>query len=172
MTPNPRTASEPANPSQTCTGVDLQPTPDDLDQVRSATLCLINHQRALAGLPALKLSATLQAVAQAKSQEMVARDYFDHTNPDGLTAAQRVLNSHYVPDGSSYTIGENIAFGTVNLGTPASIVEAWMQSPGHRENILDANYRETGIGVAPAAPPSYNDGQAGGTYTQEFGAHD
>jgi uncharacterized protein YkwD len=151
--------------------VDLVPTAGNLEQVRGATACLVNHERALAGLPALKVNATLQSVAQAKSEDMVARDYFDHTSPDGVTAAQRVLNSGYVPDGSSYTIGENIAFGTLSLGTPAQIVQAWMQSPGHRENILDAHYRETGMGVAPAAPASFSGGQAGGTYSQEFGAH-
>jgi len=172
VSPAPSTPSEPANPNQTCTGVDLQPTPSNVAQVRSATFCLINHQRALAGLSALRENSTLDSVAQAKSDDMVARDYFDHTSPDGVTAASRVLNSGYVPNGSSYSIGENIAFGTETLGTPAQIVQAWMQSPGHRENILDPSYRDTGLGVAPAAPPSYSDGQPGGTYTQEFGAHD
>jgi uncharacterized protein YkwD len=161
----------PAAASQTCVGADLMPTPTDLDQVRSATLCLINRQRAQAGLRPLTLDGTLQSVAQGKSTEMVARDYFDHTNPDGLTASDRVLNSGYVPQGSSYAIGENIAFGTLDLGTPAKIVDAWMNSPGHRENILDPAYRQTGIGVAPAAPPSFSQGQAGGTYSQEFGSH-
>jgi uncharacterized protein YkwD len=147
------------------------PTPDNLPQVRTATLCLINRERAHAGLRALTVDGTLQSVAQGKSADMVARDYFDHTSPDGVTASDRVLKSGYVPQGASYAIGENIAFGTMDLGTPAKIVQAWMQSPGHRENILDADYRETGLGVAPAGPPSFSAGQAGGTYTQEFGSH-
>ncbi|HEV3228332.1 MAG TPA: CAP domain-containing protein [Solirubrobacteraceae bacterium] len=163
--------STPAAATQTCTGTDLMPTPSDLQQVRDATLCLINLERAKAGLRPLTVDGTLQSVAQAKSADMVARDYFDHTSPDGVTASDRVLNSGYVPQGASYAIGENIAFGTMDLGTPAKIVQAWMESPGHRENILDPAYRQTGIGVAPAGVPSFSQGQPGGTYTQEFGSH-
>jgi uncharacterized protein YkwD len=161
----------PATATQNCVGAELTPAAGNLDQVRGATLCLINNERVRAGLRALSPNGTLQGVAQHKSEDMVARDYFDHTSPTGETAADRVLNSGYVPEGASYAIGENIAFGTMNLGTPSSIVEAWMHSPGHRANILDAAYRETGIGVAPAAPPSFGQGQPGGTYTQEFGSH-
>jgi uncharacterized protein YkwD len=83
-----------------------------------------------------------------------------------------VLASGYIPADASYSIGENIAFGTGELSTPREIVVAWMRSPGHRRNILDRSYRETGMGVVPAAPPSSAEGQPGGTYTQEFGAHD
>jgi uncharacterized protein YkwD len=113
----------------------------------------------------------LQEVAQAHSGDMVAHDYFAHTSPTGETAAGRVLESGYVPAGAGYTIGENIAFGTLDLSTPAKIVRSWMSSPGHRAAILDAAYRQTGIGIVPGAPPSLSGGQAGGTYTQEFGTH-
>ena len=51
-----------------------------------------------------------------------------------------------------YEVGENIAWGTLYLATPRAIVAAWMASPGHRANILDARYRETGIGVSPHPP--------------------
>ncbi|TMK40663.1 MAG: CAP domain-containing protein [Actinobacteria bacterium] len=163
-------ATSPSVPA-TCAGADLAPTPDDIDQVRSATTCLVNQRRADAGLPALRPNGVLQGVAQAHSQEMVALDYFAHNSPTGQTPAARVLASGYIPAGSAWSLGENIAFGTSELGTPREIVKAWMASPGHRENILDSSYRDTGMGVVAAAPPSMSGGEPGATYTQEFGAH-
>ena len=71
--------------------------------------------------------------------------------------------------GVSYEVGENIAWGTLWLATPRSIVAAWMASPGHRENILDAHYRDTGIGVSPHPLASLANGQPGAIYTQDFG---
>ena len=60
-------------------------------------------------------------------------------------------------------------WGTLWLATPQAIVNAWMASPGHRANILDAAYRETGVGVSPQPPASLAEGQAGAIYTQDFG---
>jgi uncharacterized protein YkwD len=68
-----------------------------------------------------------------------------------------------------YEVGENIAWGTLGLATPRAIVAAWMASPGHRANILDRHYRETGIGVSPHPPTSLANGQPGAIYTQDFG---
>jgi uncharacterized protein YkwD len=68
-----------------------------------------------------------------------------------------------------YTLGENIAWGTLSLATPSSIVAAWIASPEHLANILNGAYRDTAVGVAPAAPPSRAEGQRGAVYTQEFG---
>ena len=65
-----------------------------------------------------------------------------------------------------------IAYGTGALGTPRSIVTAWMNSPGHRANILDSSYRETGLGAVAQVPASLSERQSGGIYTQDFGAHD
>jgi uncharacterized protein YkwD len=155
----------------TCAAADLTPTPDNVPQLRSATTCLVNRRRADAGLPALRPNGMLQGAAQAHSQEMVSLDYFAHDSPTGQTPAARVLASGYIPAGSGYAIGENIAFGTLDLGTPREIVKAWMASPGHRENILDSSYRDTGMGVVAAAPPGLSGGESGATYTQEFGAH-
>ncbi len=73
---------------------------------------------------------------------------------------------------AGYEVGENIAWGTLSLATPRAIVAAWMASPAHRANILDANFRETGIGVTPRPPASLAHGQAGAIYTQDFGVID
>jgi uncharacterized protein YkwD len=85
----------------------------------------------------------------------------------------RVQATGYIPNSQvGYTIGENIAWGTLYLATPSSIVAAWIASPEHLANILDADYRDTAIGVTPSAPPSLANGQAGAIYTQEFGVID
>jgi uncharacterized protein YkwD len=82
----------------------------------------------------------------------------------------RVRASGFLSNGHvGYTLGENIAWGTLWLGTPHAIVKAWMASPGHRANILNRSYRYTGIGVDASLPRSMSNGQAGGMYTQDFG---
>ena len=100
---------------------------------------------------------------------MVSRDYFSHTTPTGEAFDTRILASGYVRSDQGYELGENIDCATLYLATPAATVSAWMNSPEHRENILNGEYRETGIGVAAAAPASFAAGQAGATYTQDFG---
>ena len=75
----------------------------------------------------------------------------------------------YISSRIGYEVGENIAWGTLSLASPHAIVAAWMASPGHRANILDPSYRQTGIGVSPHPPVSLADGQPGGIYTQDFG---
>src|SRR5438477_162532 len=71
--------------------------------------------------------------------------------------------------GAGYVIGENLAWGTLNLATPEAIVAAWVASPGHLANILEAEYRDTGIGVVAQVPSSLSGGEPGATYAQEFG---
>ena len=66
-------------------------------------------------------------------------------------------------------IGENLAWGTYSLATPQSIVSAWIASPGHLANILESQYKETGIGIVPAVPTSMGGGSPGASYAQEFG---
>ncbi len=68
-----------------------------------------------------------------------------------------------------YEVGENIGWGTLWLATPRAIVAAWMASPGHRANILDAHFRDTAIGVSSHPPTSLARGQDGAIYTQDFG---
>jgi uncharacterized protein YkwD len=155
-----------------CTAADQRPMALNLVAIESATLCLINRERTDRGLVALRVDPLLQGIAVAHSADMIARDYFAHTTPSGDTAPQRILDSGYVPTGAGYTIGENIAYGTGSLSTPRSIVTAWMNSPGHRANILDPSYRQTGLGALAQVPVSFSHRRAGGIYTQDFGVHD
>lgn len=146
------------------------PSPANLELVRAAVLCLINRDRADDLEMPLKVSADLQRAAEDHSAEMVAEDYFQHVSPSGSTPVDRVSSSGYLPSPQAgYVIGENLAWGTLSLATPEAIVGAWMSSPAHRANILEAEYRETGIGVSAQVPSAFAEGAAGATYTQEFG---
>ncbi len=163
-------ATAPAALPAVCPDTDLIPAPGNLDRIAAATLCLINKQRESAGLHLLADNAKLDRVALAHSQDMTSRSYFDHNSPTGSTPVSRMTQAGYISNQVAYTIGENIAWGTLTLASPASIVNAWMNSPEHRANILDPAFRDSGIGVSPSAPvPSLAAGEPGATYTQNFG---
>jgi uncharacterized protein YkwD len=154
----------------TCPGADLRPTQGNIDLVREATLCLIDQERLGHGEAALQPNVHLQQSAQAHTESMAFGDYFEHDGPSGDTPLSRMIACGYIPNSQvGYEIGENIGWGTLELGTPRAIVAAWMDSPGHRANILDARFRDTAIGVSPHVPSSLSDGQPGGIYTQDFG---
>lgn len=153
-----------------CANANLTPTSGNVEQVRAAVLCLINQEREHHGEAALVANAKLARAAQAHSRDMAEQDYFSHIAPDGSTPLQRMRANGYLPNSQDgYVVGENIAWGTMWLATPQSIVGAWMASPGHRANILDGAYRETGVGVEPRPPASLAEGQPGAIYTQDFG---
>jgi len=153
-----------------CQNTELRPTPQDIETVSAATLCLIQQERARNGELPLQLNAQLAHAAVEHSEEMVSRDYFAHIAPDGLTPLRRVEAAGYLPNNEvGYTVGENIAWGTLQLSTPAAIVAAWIASPEHLANILDSSYRETAIGIVPAVPSALAQGQPGAIYSQEFG---
>jgi uncharacterized protein YkwD len=163
--------SRPATASRDCPGANLTPKADNVESVVTATLCLVNDERARFGEPALIVDARLSSAATGHSRDMDARNYFEHISPGGQTLLMRVQASGFIPDGRvGYTLGENIAWGTLWLGTPRAIVKAWMASPGHSANILNRSYRYTGIGIGCDLPRSMSSGQAGGMYTQDFGA--
>lgn len=144
--------------------VHSRPTDANAAQIREATLCLVNSERARHGLGALAHNATLQASAQWTAADMVARRYFGHTTPDGRGLQDKMQD--YVAPANSWNIGENLAWGERAMSTPANTVVAWMNSPGHRANILNGDFREGGIGVVPGTPGGNPDG---GTYANHFG---
>lgn len=162
--------SRPATASSDCPNANLTPSATNVASVEAATVCLVNGERARFGESALIENSDLAGVAGGHSHDMDVRDYFSHVSPTGETLLTRVRASGFIPnDNVGYTIGENIAWGTLWLGTPNAIVKAWMASPGHRANILDASFNYTGVGVDPNLPRSMSGGQAGGMYTQDFG---
>jgi uncharacterized protein YkwD len=154
----------------TCQDTELVPEAGNLQLIRSAVLCLINRVRAQHGETPLGVDHRLERAAEEHSQELIADNYFAHVSPTGVTPVDRIRATGYVPGPSvGYVIGENLAWGTLSLATPQAIVNAWVASPGHLANILEAQYKDTGIGVVPAVPSSLGGGQQGATYAQEFG---
>lgn len=157
-------------PRHSCRDTGLRPTNTNLKLIRVATLCLINRERTIRGEQPLRPNTRLRRAAQAHSRSMAFGDYFEHVGPSGQTPLARLRSVGYISSSHvGFEVGENIAWGTLSLSTPRAIVASWMASPGHRANILDPHYRETGIGVSPHPLSSRAHGQAGAIYTQDFG---
>jgi uncharacterized protein YkwD len=135
---------------------------------RSATLCLLNQQRARHHEHRLRFNHRLAIAGLRHARDMVDNRYFAHTAPSGQNFIQRILNTNYVPPASNWLLGENLAWGDRTLATPRQIVRAWMKSPEHRHNILTRGFREIGIAIVVGAP--VNGVAQAATYATEFGA--
>jgi uncharacterized protein YkwD len=153
-----------------CHNVNLRPNPTNVKLIRGAVLCLVNRERARHGERALLPNARLRRAAQGHSESMARGDYFNHVSPNGVTPLARMRAVGYISRHTrGYEVGENIAYGTLWLATPRSIVAAWMASAGHRANILDGRFRDTAVGVSTRLSNTLTHGQAGAMYTQDFG---
>jgi uncharacterized protein YkwD len=116
---------------------------------------LTNAERSKAGCPALTVDRRLTAAAQAHSVDMAVRGYFDHDSPDGRTPFQRIGDAGY-----PFSIAaENIAAGQ---RTAPDVLTGWMNSAGHRANILNCALTQIGVGYATG-------GSYGTYWTQDFG---
>ena len=111
-------------------------------------LTLTNAKRQNAGLPALRLSSQLGQVAQNHAEDMAINNYFSHIGLNGSQLSERVEAIGY---DFSY-VGENISAGRT---TPLDTIQGWMNSQGHRENILNPNYTEIGFGYAYSPSSEY-----------------
>jgi uncharacterized protein YkwD len=151
---------------QGCANADVGPDAGNVEVVRAAILCLHNQIRADRGLPPLKENARLRRAALGHSSDMVSRGFFEHTTPSGLTMVERITATRYVSPRVGWELGENLAWGTGSLATPRAIMKAWMESPGHRANVVKRAYREIGIGVVTGVPSGRGNGA---TYTADFG---
>jgi uncharacterized protein YkwD len=153
-----------------CANTQLQPSAANVALIDAATLCLVNRERTSRGESALEPNVDLQRAALAHSSDMASGDYFAHDSRNGSTPLARMRAAGYIFSSRlGYAVGENIAWATLWLATPKAIVAGWMASPGHRANILDAEYRETGVGVSPHPLASLAHGESGAIYTQDFG---
>ena len=122
------------NTNNTAQGTTVQLTADEKEVFQ-----LINEQRKANGLEAFVIDEEVQTVARIKAQDMVDNQYFSHTSPT-YGSPFEMLNSFKI---SYQTAGENIAGNTSN----AAAVKAWMNSPGHKANILNNSFNKTGVGV-------------------------
>jgi uncharacterized protein YkwD len=118
-------------------------------------LRLVNAARTGSGCAALSTNSALTRAAREHSSDMARNGYFSHTSLDGRTAADRIRAAGY----AGRITGENIAAGQT---TAKSAMDAWMESPGHRANILNCGYRHIGIGHVTGGP-------YGHYWTQNFG---
>ncbi|MGX1949752.1 CAP domain-containing protein [Streptomyces sp. CB02115] len=131
-----------------------KPSPSPTDATaRTEVLALVNQERAKVGCSPLSTSAPLTSLAQNFSEDMAARGFFDHTDPDGDTPWDRAAQAGVQGLGA-----ENIARGQADA---QAVMEGWMNSEGHRANILNCDYKTIGIGV--------HEGSGGPWWVQNFG---
>ena len=138
------------------------PLPADVDQTwRQEVLKLTNQERSKQGLGPLAICPTLDNAAQMHAEAMKEEGFFEHENPfTGEDPSSRGEQAGYGP-----YVGENIAMG---YQTPREVVRGWMDSPGHRENIL-SSYLHLGVGISNGGSGKY--GPGGWFYwVQNFGS--
>jgi uncharacterized protein YkwD len=136
--------------------IDVQSEAFELEVIR-----LANQERISRGLAPLRRSDQLTTAARAHNQDMIVNDFFSHTGSNGSSSAQRACASGYQPYGwGACYVGENIAVG---YSSPAAVMTGWMNSSGHRANILNPDYREIGVGHATG-------GSWGNYWTMDLGA--
>jgi uncharacterized protein YkwD len=150
------TAPAAPEPSQTATKAPITTSPVDVSANTAAeaeVLKLVNDERAKVGCSPVAANSALSDLAQTFSEDMAARDFFDHTDPSGLTPWDRAAKAGIASLG-----GENIARGQADA---AAVMDAWMNSPGHKANILNCDFKTLGVGV--------HFGTGGPWWTQDFG---
>lgn len=149
-----------------CPGADALPGSVRPAEARQATQCLLNAERARRGLRPLRADRRLAKAARGHGRDMVSRRYFAHDSLDGRDFAARIRATGYVPRTGGLVIGENLAWGSMSLGTPREIVSSWMASPPHRRNILNRRFSAIGIAIVKGAPGAAPNAA---TYVTEFG---
>jgi uncharacterized protein YkwD len=149
-----------------CASTSANPSSSNLRAMSAAILCLLNAERNAKGLSSLHGNARLGRAAKGWASRMVAKRFFAH-EAGRSTVLSRIKRTGYVR--GSWSLGENIAWGSGALATPQAIVNGWMHSPGHRANILRGAFKDIGIGIKLGAP---GPGLSGGaTYVTDFGRH-
>ena len=158
-------------PVASCAG---ESTP--LNEAEKVMLDLHNEERTSRGLSPLCLRPELLQSSRAHSADMIEERYFSHDSPVGETSSDRMRSAGYTPEGyASWRVGENIAYRShyyadaPTRGDLHQVFDGWMQSEGHRENLLNPEFRELGLGTATG---EYTPDTSGPVtmYTANFGA--
>jgi uncharacterized protein YkwD len=163
----PGCGEETSEAASACGAVRLEPAQLGDEGTRRLTLCLIDQERAKRGLAPLVRRDQLELASQRHSEDMVARRFFEHDTPEGTDPQARMQAAGY-PANNAYT-GENIAWAAGERASPGEIVDLWMHSPPHRENILRPGFTEIGIGLVRGAPEQQRSDGVPWTYTTDFG---
>jgi uncharacterized protein YkwD len=162
-------AAPPARAEQACPAANATPANASKREIVRATLCALNRERAHHGLGGLKLNKRLSRAARGHARDMARRNYFSHDTLGGGSFVDRIRATGYLQGARSWVVGENLGWGSRGFSRPRVIMRMWMKSPGHRANILNASFREIGIGVAYDAPIPHG-GNPAGTYATDFGS--
>ena len=139
-------------------------------QVQTALLGQINDFRSAHGLARLRINAALRGAADGHSAQMAKLGFFSHNSANGQSFSQRIAQA-YTPRGfRSWTVGENLVWGGPNIGA-ARAFRLWLASAPHRANLLNARWREVGLGaVHSTSAPGVYGGRAATIITADFGA--
>jgi uncharacterized protein YkwD len=162
-------AAPTASAEQACPASDATPASATKRQILRATLCELNRERAHYGLRKLKLNKKLSRASRRHAHDMARRNYFSHDTLGGGTFVDRIRAEGYLKGAQSWVVGENLGWGSHRYSRPSAIMRMWMNSPGHRANILNGSFREIGIGLAYDAPVAKG-GKPACTYATDFGA--
>jgi len=157
----------PASAATVCASADGPTAQTSTVALSNAALCLVNQERTSRGLKPLQPNRRLARAAAGHAKDMVAKGYFSHDSADGRSFVDRIRTAGYIVPRAFPSLGEDLAWGSGTLGTPREIVQSWMESPGHRANILDRKFRQAGMGVAFGDPGA---GMDGVTYALDFGS--
>ncbi len=131
------------------------PVDGSIGSIRQQILTLVNAERQQAGLSALMRESHLESAAQKHAEDMNRRNYFEHNTPEGKTPTEQIKDSSY-PLTGRWTTGQNIARGQK---TAEQVMKDWMNSPGHRKNILNSSFQHLGVGYVNSH------------WVQDFGSH-
>jgi uncharacterized protein YkwD len=152
-----------------CIDADVRPNASNLQTVDAVTLCLVNGVRRSHHLRSLRANPALTHVAASQVSGMLRLNYFADVSPSGVTPQALIAASPYPSGGGPFTMGQNLAWGTGGMASPAAIVAAWMASPPHRSIILTAAFRDAGVAATAGVPAIEQQRLAGATYAMEFG---
>jgi len=122
-------------------------TIEEIEELEQDCLREVNHQRVARGLAVMEIDRSVLVVARAYSRQMAEEGFFSHVDPEGVDVRQRLEKARI----KWLMVGENLSYSNGYVNPVATSLRGWMDSPGHRRNILEGRYNASGIGVWIAA---------------------
>jgi uncharacterized protein YkwD len=135
-----------------CPDADATPSEVSVSEYATSLLCVVNETRRDWGRPALDRQRNLIRAAGWQADDMAENNYFSHTSADGDTLVDRLDHANFIPSSDRWRAGENLAAGRGQAGSPAEIVDGWMNSRDHRVNLLDSGFTMVGIAASRGWP--------------------
>ena len=141
--------------------------------LESAVIRAVNRVRAESGMRPLKASPSLRTAARGHSRAMLEGGFFSHDSADGTAFSERIRRQYTNRGWRTWSVGEALLASEGSTVSPDAVVDAWLDSPPHREIIMSPTWRDAGIGVlyAPEAPREFGDAETV-VVTADFGFRD